>query len=67
MALEHASFNDSVAKIKSLNNLYDIPIKVMIRDKELLISNLIKGGITKEQAITIEIYRIKLLKKLHII
>lgn len=67
MALEYASFNDSVTEIKSLNNLYDIPIKVMIRDKELMISNLIKGGITKEQAITIEIYRIKLLKKLHII
>lgn len=54
MALEYESFNDSVTEIKSLNNLYEIPIKVMIRDKELMISNLIKCGITKEQAITME-------------
>lgn len=54
MALEYESYNASIDEIKAINNKLSIPVKVMIRDKNLMISNLIKCGITKEEAMVME-------------
>lgn len=54
MALEYESFNESVNDIKDFEGFSQIPLTVMVRDKELMISNLIKIGIKKEEAIIME-------------
>lgn len=64
MALEYESFSDSVDEIKALETFPQIPLKVMVRDKELMISNLIKMGIEKEEAIRMEDGWNKIVKEL---
>ncbi|MBU5227625.1 alpha/beta hydrolase [Clostridium senegalense] len=54
MALEYEGFDESISEIKSFDNILEIPLRIMVRDREVMISNLIKIGVEREKAIIME-------------
>ena len=64
MMLEYSSLDETINEIRALDRKYKCPVIVMTRDKELMISNLIKCGIEKEEAITMENTWQKIIKEI---